>query len=115
MYKEQINSDNNDYEITVGRNSKENWNQIDISDENDLWFHINDKPSCHVFIKKPINIKDYPRDVIIRAAQLCKEYSKYKNDNKVKIIYTTINNIKKAKELGSVYILNYKKLENITI
>jgi inorganic pyrophosphatase len=26
-------------------------------------------------------------------------------------IHSTINNIKKAKELGSVYILNYKKLE----
>ena len=115
MYKEKFNSDNIDYDIIVGRNSKENWNLIDFADGKDLWFHVDDKPSCHVFIKIIPNTDRIPRDVIIRAAQLCKEYSKYKNDKKVKIIYTTINNIMKAKDIGSVHILNHKKLENITI
>jgi predicted ribosome quality control (RQC) complex YloA/Tae2 family protein len=115
MYKEELKSDYNIFEITVGRNSKENWELIDRSENDELWFHVDDKPSCHVFIKKPLNIDIIPKDVIIRGAQLCKEYSKYKNDKKVKIIYTTIDNIKKAKDIGSVRILNLKKLEIITI
>jgi predicted ribosome quality control (RQC) complex YloA/Tae2 family protein len=115
MYKEEFKSDNVSFQIIVGRNSKENWDLIDVSDKDDFWFHIDDKPSCHVFIVKPFNCESIPKDVIIRAAQLCKEYSKYKNDKKVKIIYTEINNIKKSKDIGSVSIINLKKLENITI
>ena len=80
-----------------------------------MWFHVEDKPSCHVFIVKPFNCDLIPKDVIIKAAQLCKFYSKYKNDKKVKIIYTEIRNIKKGKDCGSVSIINLKKLENITI
>jgi predicted ribosome quality control (RQC) complex YloA/Tae2 family protein len=115
MYKEEYKSDDIIFKIIVGRNSKENWDLIDNSESDDLWFHVEDKPSCHVFIKKPFNCDIFPKDVIIRGAQLCKEYSKYKHDKKVKIIYTTINNIKKSKEIGSVTILNIKKLEIIII
>lgn len=115
MYKEEFKSDDLMYKIIVGRNSKENWGLIDISEKQDLWFHVEDKPSCHVFIVKPFNCDLIPKDVIIKAAQLCKFYSKYKNDKKVKIIYTEIRNIKKGKDCGSVSIINLKKLENITI
>lgn len=115
MYKEEFKLDDINFKIIVGRNSKENWNLIDFSDKEDLWFHVEDKPSCHAFIVKPFNCESIPKNIIIRAAQLCKIYSKYKNDKKVKIIYTKINNIKKGKDIGSVTIINLKKLENITI
>jgi len=115
MYKEEFKSDDIIYKISVGRNAKENWDLIDVSEKDDVWFHVEDKPSCHVFIVKPFNCDSIPRDVIIKAAQLCKCYSKYKNDKKVKIIYTTIGNIKKGKDIGSVLITDLKKLENITI
>ena len=115
MYKEEFKSNDIIFKIIVGRNSKENWDLIDVSEKQDVWFHVEDKPSCHVFIVKPFECDSIPRDVIIKAAQLCKQYSKYKNDKKVKIIYTDINNIKKGKDCGSVSIINLKKLENITI
>lgn len=115
MYTEQIISDDIKFEIIVGRNSKENWNLIDVSEKEDLWFHVENIASCHVFIKKPFICNIFPKDVIIRGAQLCKEYSKHINNKKVKIIYTTIDNIKKAKDIGSVTILNKKKLEIIII
>ena len=115
MYKEEFISNNILFQIIVGRNSKENWVLIEQLEKDDLWFHVDDKPSCHVFIVKPFDCEIFPKDVIIKGAQLCKVYSKYKNDKKVKIIYTTINNIKKAKDIGSVTIVNIKKLENIII
>ena len=100
MYKEEFKSDDIIFKIIVGRNCKENWDLIDVSEKQDIWFHVEDKPSCHVFIVKPFECDSIPRDVIIKAAQLCKFYSKYKNDKKVKIIYTEINNIKKGKDCG---------------
>ena len=115
MYREYFTSNDIIFEIIVGRNSKENWDLIDKSEKEDLWFHIDSKPSCHVFISKPFKCEIFPKDVIIRAGNLCKIYSKSKNDSKVKIIYTTIDNIKKGKDIGSVYILNLKKLEIIII
>lgn len=115
MYTEEFKLYDINYKINVGRNSKENWNLIDISEKDDLWFHVEDKPSCHVIITKPFNCNGIPRACIIKAAQLCKEYSKYKNDKKVKIIYTEISNVRKGKDIGSVLIINLKKLENITI
>jgi predicted ribosome quality control (RQC) complex YloA/Tae2 family protein len=105
--------------IWVGQNSKENWDLIDSSDEFDLWFHINDKPSGHVIIKEilskgkivDINSKcryfNYPSDVVLQACNLCKSQSKYKNE-KVNIVYTTINNVCKGKDIGSVFVKNTK-------
>ena len=115
MYKEYFTSNDIVFEIIVGRNSKENWNLIDESEKEDLWFHIDNKPSCHVFISKPFECDTFPKDVIIRASVLCKNYSKSRNDSKVKVIYTTIDNIKKGKDIGSVFIINSKKLEIIII
>lgn len=115
MYKEEFKSNDVIFKIIVGRNQKENWDLIDVSEKQDIWFHVEDKPSCHVFIVKPSECNSIPRDVIIKAAQLCKQYSRYKNDKKVKIIYTEIHNVKKGKDCGSVSIINLKKLENITI
>jgi len=124
MYTEKILSEDKEYLIEVGRNAKENWSLIDKSDDDTLWFHVEDKPSCHVFIKLNVCAKlnvyetlnvNIPHDVIIRGAHLCKLYSKYKNDKKVKIIYTKINNIHKGKDIGSVNIIANKKVNFITI
>ena len=81
----------------------------------DLWFHIADYPSCHVIIKKygieegdtEENI-NYSNQIIFLGANLCKKNSKYKNEKKIKIVYTLIKNIKKGKIIGSVYTKNEK-------
>ena len=58
-----------DFEIIVGSSSQENWDIIDDSCQNDIWFHLENLPSCHViltnkhlyivllFVKKIVNIK----------------------------------------------------------
>ncbi len=118
MMKEyKIDFDEREFLILVGNNASENWELIDNSDSFDLWFHIDKKPSCHVVIreklKKELNKVDkndkyfgYPIQIIIKAAQYCKMYSKY--NTKLKIVYTTISNVRKTKEVGSVKIKNEK-------
>jgi predicted ribosome quality control (RQC) complex YloA/Tae2 family protein len=108
-----------DFIINVGQNAKENWQLIDDSEDWDLWFHVEDKPSGHVVVKEKlkknnkIDIKNnffgYPYELIVLASQYCKSQSKEKY-SKVSIIYTTINNIKKGNEIGSVITKNTKSI-----
>lgn len=96
------------YTIQVGSNAKENWTLIDNSHPDDLWFHLDDYASAHVVISQDINSQEeifYPNQIIGLAANYCKSNSKNgKNLHKVKIVYTEIKNLKKGKEVGSVYI-----------
>jgi predicted ribosome quality control (RQC) complex YloA/Tae2 family protein len=103
------------YEFIIGQNAKENWEIIDDADTNDMWLHIADYPSCHVVIKKygleegdTENNINYPNQVIAIGADYCKEFSKYKDKKKVKIVYTLIKNVDKGRVIGSVNIKNEK-------
>lgn len=96
------------YTIKVGTNAKENWTLIDNSYLEDLWFHLDDFASAHVVISKERENNDelyYPNQIKELAADYCKSNSKNgKNLCKAKIVYTEIKNLKKGKEIGSVYI-----------
>ncbi len=107
------------FDIYVGTNSKENWDLIDNSDPIDLWFHVDDFPSGHVVIKEifdtsqtnPIsNEPEYPNQIISLAANYCKSQSKCKDRTKLKIVYTEISNLRKGKNIGSVYVSNPKHI-----
>ena len=39
---------NEEVHFVIGKNAKENFEIIDHSKPNDLWFHIENAPSCHV-------------------------------------------------------------------
>ena len=100
----------NKIKFYIGLNAKGNFDIIDLSDSYDLWFHIDNKPSCHVIAFIPNNIDDKNMKYIIEhGAKLCKNNSKYKLE-KVKVIYTTIENVKKTKTIGSVEISNEKSI-----
>ncbi len=102
---------NREFQIFIGTNARENWSLIDSSDKHDLWFHVDGYSSGHVVIKENFNknTKDksiiYPPSLIIEGAKQCKFQSKFK-DKKCKVVYTTIENITKGKEIGSVFTQN---------
>ena len=81
------------YDIYVGTNAKENWDLIDKSEPDDLWFHVEDLPSAHVFVREQLSKistekPNYPNQIISLAGDYCKTQSKYKQKDKLKIIYT---------------------------
>ena len=99
--------------IKYGKNAKENWNLIDESSRDDLWFHIDDYPSTHVILEYNENIKEVELEKYINeCVELCIEKTpKIKSYvpkiKSVKVIYTKVENIKKGKSVGEVIILNH--------
>lgn len=89
------------YDILIGVSDQNNWDIITNASQNDLWFHVDDQPSCHVIIKTN-NEKKIEKRVIMHAALMCKMNSKAKHQKNTKIIYTHIKNVTKGDTLGSV-------------
>lgn len=95
--------------ILIGTNARENWRIIDSSEDDDIWFHLKDYPSCHVIVqlKKEINSTE-----ILEISKLVIENTnKYKNVKNLKISYCLIKDITKNKnKVGSVFIKNEKTI-----
>jgi NFACT protein RNA binding domain len=102
----------------VGTSAKENDEIIDTCStvgigENNLWFHIKGESSCHVIAA--INTEhEYTKKelkyIIKAGALLCKQYSRYKSEKNVSIIYTTLDNIEKTDILGRVLTKHTKEI-----
>ena len=111
MITETIRFNDNDYIIQIGKNASENSHLIDISSENDVWFHIKDLPSCHVVLKNNVpRFKNIPKQIIKRCGHLCKENSSCKNTKNVPVIYTFISNVSKTDIIGKVNANNVKNI-----
>ena len=89
-----------EFKIHIGKNAQENWDLIDASTPDDIWFHIKDLPSSHVFLRTNRKLKCIPRNVLIRCACLCKQKSQSKSMKNCEIIYTEISNVKKGVHIG---------------
>lgn len=107
--------DNNlesELDVFLGENAQDNWDIIDISSQNDIWFHLDDKPSPHVVLKIPDNLKKkVHKQTILYCGMICKQYSKYDNHKNISIIYTEIKNVTKGKEIGSVFTKKTQKFQ----
>ncbi len=99
-------------EYIIGQNAIDNFKIIDEANEYDMWFHIENHPSCHVLCSIPDNIskKDLLK-IIKRGALCCKENSKYKSEQSVSVIYTYVKNLVKTDIVGSVIANNSKSIK----
>jgi len=104
------------HEITfyIGKNSADNFAVLDAADENDMWFHLQDVPSCHVVA----SLKDHDmankkelHKIIVAGACLCKKNTaKYASTSYVEVIYTKVKNVVKTEVIGSVLTTNTKSM-----
>jgi predicted ribosome quality control (RQC) complex YloA/Tae2 family protein len=105
--------DNMDYIFIVGSNKEENQYLINKSQQDDLWFHIANYPSCHVVCQlnpnSKINKKHYNK-IIKQGAVCCKSHSKFKNVNKLDITYSSIKYLENTDKVGSVIVHNSKTI-----
>ena len=104
----------NGFKIYVGKNKKQNdYILSKLSSAEDLWFHPLNAAGAHVIIKRN-NLKEEPDEkVIIKAAQLTKEYSSQKNNSKTSIIYTKRKYVKKAN--NKLAFVTYKNETEIVV
>ena len=93
--------------IFIGRNAVENWHLIDHADKNDIWYHLKSLPSPHVICSD--------KNKFIECAKLCKQHSKYKNFQNIKVLYTPVSNLTKGKETGSVCFKSKRKVKTVSI
>ncbi|MDN5079796.1 NFACT RNA binding domain-containing protein [Aliarcobacter butzleri] len=61
------------YKILLGTSQRENIYLLENSKASDFWFHLKDRPSCHVIVQN--TKKEIPQSVIIQAATLCAKFS----------------------------------------
>lgn len=104
---------NKEIQFIIGNNAKENFDIIDSAKENDIWFHINNEPSCHVIAIIPINEKLSKKQlskIVVQGACICKNNSKFKSCKNVEIIHSNILNVAKTQILGKVNVINGKHI-----
>ena len=115
----------------VGTCAQDNFDAIDISQPDDIWFHVKDFSSCHVIARVSCTASVYKGDrelsgdnllsqdnakmpegekldkkimrhIIKQGALLCKQESKYRAVKNLEIIYTKLKNVQKTNIVGSV-------------
>ncbi len=117
MLKETIFFENlqKEYTYLIGKNAEDNFNIIDASSPDDIWFHISGVSSCHVVLQIGTDdcklCKKNLKSLIKKGAFLCKKYTnKLKNEKNVEVIYTHIKNVVKTETIGAVITNNTKSL-----
>mmetsp|Transcript_7415 Transcript_7415/g.21892 ORF Transcript_7415/g.21892 Transcript_7415/m.21892 type:complete len:218 (-) Transcript_7415:5497-6150(-) len=103
-----------DFSIYMGRDKFENEDLIRYGLPNDLWFHVDDLSSAHVYLRLPegVDMDHIPPDTLEDCCQLVKANSIQGNKQAVGIVYTPWSNLKKTKamEVGQV---SFHSLKNI--
>ena len=87
----------NGFRIWVGRNAESNdVLTLKLGYKEDLWLHAKDVAGSHVLIKHQSG-KNFPKDVIERAAQLAAYNSKRKNETLCPVVVTPKKYVRKRK------------------
>ncbi|HEY3430892.1 MAG TPA: NFACT RNA binding domain-containing protein, partial [Cyclobacteriaceae bacterium] len=87
----------NGFKIWIGKNAQHNDTlTLKHTFKEDLWLHAKDVPGSHVVIKHQSG-KNFPKDVIERAAQLAAFNSKRKNETLCPVAYTPKKYVRKRK------------------
>ena len=108
--------------IYMGRDKFENEELIKYAwPDRDIWFHVEDLSSAHVYLRLPHGVTDYsqiPDEIVQECAQLTKANS-IQGCKKAScgINYTWANNLKKTigMEVGAVSFHNSKMVNRISI
>ncbi|CAG9461055.1 unnamed protein product [Pedinophyceae sp. YPF-701] len=106
--------------IYMGKDKYENEELIRYAFDEDVWFHVDNLSSAHVYLRLPrgMSIDDIPEDTLEDCCQLVKENSIQgcKQDN-VPIIYTPWKNLRKQKsmEVGQVGYHSQKEVRKTTV
>lgn len=108
MKQDNFEFKSSEYVFIIGRNKEENFRIIDESSQTDIWFHVENEPSCHVILKNTNKLHDIPIQVIKRGAYLCKINSNAAKSNKSVIMYSQIKNVEKTDIIGKVLVSSYK-------
>jgi len=95
----------------LGETAKENWSIIDDSEGDFTWMHLNSFPSGHIIIQSD----EINNDILFKAANLCKQNTKYRNVPNLKVCYTKVSNLIKGEKTGSVHYKSNRQVHTIKL
>ncbi|XP_066932101.1 coiled-coil domain-containing protein 25-like [Clytia hemisphaerica] len=106
--------------LYMGRDKHENEELIRWGWPEDIWFHVDQMSSAHVYLRLPpgMTIDTIPQEVILDCAHLTKANSiQGCKSNNVNIVYTLWENLKKTGDMdvGQVGFHKNKEVRNIMI
>ena len=102
------------FKIYIGKNKKQNDYVLSkIASPEDLWFHPLNAAGAHIIVKKNNSKEEVPDSVLLKAAQITKEYSSQKENSKTCIIYTQRKYVKKAN--NKLAFVTYKNEVEIVV
>lgn len=102
------------FRIYFGKNKKQNdYILSKLSSSEDLWFHMLNAPGAHILVKRNYKDEQVPDDVLLKAAELTKQYSSQKNNSKASVIYTQRKYVKKA--CNKLAFVTYKNESEIVV
>lgn len=102
-----------DYEILVGRSSRENDElTFHVANADDFWMHVGDYSGSHVVVRNPAKAKTIPDNVLAKAAQLAAFFSQARNSSKVEVHYTQRKFVGKPRRAkpGLVKLTEFKSI-----
>jgi predicted ribosome quality control (RQC) complex YloA/Tae2 family protein len=107
------------YTIYMGKDKFENEELIKYGLPIDIWFHVEDMSSAHVYLRLPdgITLDTIPKDTLLDCCQLVKENSRDgKKKEKVSVCYTPWENLKKTStmEVGEVGFKDDKQVRVVS-
>ncbi|EER14792.1 Coiled-coil domain-containing protein, putative [Perkinsus marinus ATCC 50983] len=103
------------YKVYMGRDKYENEELLKYGWPEDVWFHVDDHSSAHVYLRRPVElpkIDDIPEEVLEEMCQLTKNNSiEGSKASKVDIVYTGFKNLRKGADMvtGQVGFHDTKK------
>jgi len=101
-------------EFWIGENAADNEAILDRARPDDLWFHVDGGPSCHVIAVLPdalmttLKNRKAIHKVAVQGAVLCKQHSKYRTHARVQVMYAPVKCVTKTETVGSVHVHPYK-------
>jgi predicted ribosome quality control (RQC) complex YloA/Tae2 family protein len=97
-------SHNREVPFYIGQQAKDHFPMLDRSKPSDLWFHLDDYPSCHIIASVPEHAsREDIKKLIRHGIRLSKEHSKYGTN--VKVIHARVRNVSKTTSEGKVNVL----------
>jgi len=96
----------------LGQNANENWSLLDNAREHYIFLHLTSFPSGYVIIEYE---KEHTFFMIYTAAQICKDNSKYKYLNDLKVDWCRCDNLQKSDKIGEVYFKSNRLVKQIKV